>query len=152
MPRIAALLLLSLLTIGPTRAQQPDPGPRRAFTTVSLRLRENPSPDASVRLSIPARAVVDVGDCAEGWCAATYRGSDGYVAEAYLTFAQPLSTAVPTGRGYINSRGERVPSPTITRDGRPPAGATAQCRDGTYSFSRSRRGTCSHHGGVSLWL
>jgi len=33
-----------------------------------------------------------------------------------------------------------------------PAGATAQCRDGSYSFSASRRGTCSHHGGVSQWL
>jgi hypothetical protein len=33
-----------------------------------------------------------------------------------------------------------------------PQGATVQCRDGTYSFSRSRRGTCSHHGGVAKWL
>jgi len=33
-----------------------------------------------------------------------------------------------------------------------PAGATAECRDGTYSFSQSRRGTCSHHGGVAQWL
>jgi hypothetical protein len=24
--------------------------------------------------------------------------------------------------------------------------------DGTYSFSQSRRGTCSHHGGVAKWL
>ncbi|WP_289144502.1 DUF3761 domain-containing protein, partial [uncultured Bacteroides sp.] len=28
----------------------------------------------------------------------------------------------------------------------------ALCRDGTYSFSKSRRGTCSHHGGVAKWL
>lgn len=33
-----------------------------------------------------------------------------------------------------------------------PAGATAQCRDGTYSFSQHRSGTCSRHGGVSRWL
>ena len=33
-----------------------------------------------------------------------------------------------------------------------PAGATAQCRDGSYSFSQHRQGTCSHHGGVSRWL
>ncbi|MGA2644526.1 MAG: DUF3761 domain-containing protein [Candidatus Sulfotelmatobacter sp.] len=31
-------------------------------------------------------------------------------------------------------------------------GATAQCRDGSYSFSQSRRGTCSHHRGVAKWL
>ena len=34
----------------------------------------------------------------------------------------------------------------------PPAGATAQCNDGTYSFSQHRSGTCSHHGGVTRWL
>jgi hypothetical protein len=33
-----------------------------------------------------------------------------------------------------------------------PAGASALCRDGTYSYSAHRRGTCSHHGGVSVWL
>lgn len=34
----------------------------------------------------------------------------------------------------------------------PPTGATAQCRDGTYSYSQHRSGTCSHHGGVAKWL
>ena len=33
-----------------------------------------------------------------------------------------------------------------------PIGATAKCKDGSYSFSQTRRGTCSHHGGVSKWL
>ena len=33
-----------------------------------------------------------------------------------------------------------------------PRGATALCRDGTYSFSQHRSGTCSHHGGVARWL
>src|SRR3989454_10454864 len=33
-----------------------------------------------------------------------------------------------------------------------PTGATALCRDGTYSFSRHNSGTCSHHGGVAIWL
>ncbi|WP_218919521.1 DUF3761 domain-containing protein [Spirosoma rigui] len=51
---------------------------------------------------------------------------------------------------YKNSLGERVQSPTFYAA--PPAAATAECRDGTYSFSRSRRGTCSHHGGVKRWL
>lgn len=29
---------------------------------------------------------------------------------------------------------------------------TAICADGTYSYSQSRSGTCSHHGGVRTWL
>lgn len=33
-----------------------------------------------------------------------------------------------------------------------PTGVTAICRDGTYSYSQHRRGTCSHHKGVSQWL
>jgi hypothetical protein len=33
-----------------------------------------------------------------------------------------------------------------------PPGATALCRDGTYSYSKHHSGTCSHHGGVARWL
>ncbi len=51
---------------------------------------------------------------------------------------------------YVNTAGNTVCSPYAS-DG-VPAGATAQCQDGTYSYSQSRRGTCSHHGGVARWL
>jgi hypothetical protein len=34
----------------------------------------------------------------------------------------------------------------------PPAGATARCADGTFSYSLHHSGTCSHHGGVAQWL
>jgi hypothetical protein len=33
-----------------------------------------------------------------------------------------------------------------------PLGATARCRDGTYSISQDRRGTCSSNGGMAQWL
>ena len=33
-----------------------------------------------------------------------------------------------------------------------PVGATARCRDGTYSFSQHHQGACSHHRGVAEWL
>ena len=45
--------------------------------------------------------------------------------------------------------GETVQRPE--RDSRAPAGWTAVCRDGTYSFSENRRAACSSHGGVALW-
>jgi hypothetical protein len=55
-----------------------------------------------------------------------------------------------TNGTYVNAAGNTVckpeNSPTV------PAGATARCEDGTYSFSESRSGTCSHHGGVAEWL
>jgi hypothetical protein len=54
---------------------------------------------------------------------------------------------------YTNTEGNTVHSPAYnTEDSSVPSGASAQCRDGTYSFSQSRRGTCSHHGGVSSWF
>lgn len=64
--------------------------------------------------------------------------------------AEARSTSVCGGEYYINSRGNCVRRPV--QASRPPAGASARCRDGTYSFSQSRRGTCSHHGGVADWL
>lgn len=54
----------------------------------------------------------------------------------------------PSGT-YTNSDGHSVCSPHHSDT--KPSGASARCRDGTYSYSRSRRGTCSHHGGVAQW-
>jgi hypothetical protein len=51
---------------------------------------------------------------------------------------------------YVNSKRETVKRPETCSNA--PNGATAQCRDGSYSFSHTRRGTCSHHGGVAKWL
>jgi hypothetical protein len=63
------------------------------------------------------------------------------------------SESQPVGHGsYINIDGVRVQSPAHTKEGEQPVGASAQCRDGSYSFSRHHQGTCSHHGGVSRWL
>jgi Protein of unknown function (DUF3761) len=53
---------------------------------------------------------------------------------------------------YENSSGNEVHSPAYSNDNSAPAGATAQCGDGTYSFSQHHSGTCSHHGGVAQWL
>jgi hypothetical protein len=53
---------------------------------------------------------------------------------------------------YVNKSGHEVHSPAHSKSGTPPIGATAKCRDGTYSFSQHHTGTCSHHGGVSGWL
>lgn len=51
---------------------------------------------------------------------------------------------------YTNVSGHQVHRPAHADSA--PAGASARCSDGTYSFSEHRRGTCSHHGGVAGWL
>ncbi|CAB3759621.1 hypothetical protein LMG29542_03630 [Paraburkholderia humisilvae] len=53
---------------------------------------------------------------------------------------------------YRNSDGDTVHAPARSRSGKVPEGASARCRDDTYSFSRHRSGTCSGHGGVDAWL
>jgi resuscitation-promoting factor RpfB len=77
-----------------------------------------------------------------------------YVAPAAPAPAQaPAPAPAPatcTNGSYVNSAGNTVCRPAASAD--VPAGATAKCVDGVYSFSQSRRGTCSGHGGVATWL
>lgn len=64
---------------------------------------------------------------------------------------QPEQDNLSNSNYYVNSNGNAIHSPAYSNSG-VPAGATAQCRDGTYSFSQHRSGTCSYHGGVATWL
>jgi hypothetical protein len=65
----------------------------------------------------------------------------------------PAATSGSCSAGYYrNVSGACVHRPVRTQNNAVPAGATAQCRDGSYSFSQHARGTCSHHGGVARWL
>lgn len=62
------------------------------------------------------------------------------------------SPSLSNNNTYINGTGNTVQSPAYSTNGSVPPGATAECADGTYSFSQSARGTCSSHGGVYQWL
>lgn len=61
-----------------------------------------------------------------------------------------FSTAFASIGYYVNSNGTVVQSPTYSQS--VPKGASALCKDGTYSFSKHRSGTCSGHKGVKKWL
>jgi hypothetical protein len=93
------------------------------------------------------------------WTKINYSGKIGFVYSKYLinspfksTFSNNYDYNNPNSiaKYYTNSEGAKVQSPTYYN--RPPAGATAQCRDGTYSFSRNRRWTCARHGEVKRWM
>jgi hypothetical protein len=64
------------------------------------------------------------------------------------------SASLSNDNYYTNSDGNTVHSPAYNEEepDTAPAGASARCGDGTYSFSQHRSGTCSHHGGVAEWL
>jgi uncharacterized protein YraI len=124
------------------------------ITSTNLNLRSTPSTSGSVITVIPKGTKVEIdANCDCKWIAVNYDNKIGYVNSGYLE-SPPKHVANYSGNAtikyYTNSFGEKVQSPTYYNS--VPAGATALCRDGTYSFSRNRRGTCSHHGGVAKWL
>jgi hypothetical protein len=85
-----------------------------------------------------------------------YRGKAEIVLHSAASWYVPKAQSAPppqlsNDRHYTNSDGQQVHSPAYSPGGAPP-NATAQCTDGTYSFSQHRSGTCSHHGGVAKWL
>jgi Protein of unknown function (DUF3761) len=147
-------LVLSAVLVTPSRPTPvgPDSG-SVAFTTATVWLRASPTFTAATKrvALLPRGAQVQIIRCQDQACNVQFRRLQGYIARELLR-ATPAPSPVDPGRGYINSRGQWIPSPAQTVDGQAPDGATAQCRDGSYSFSQSRRGTCSWHGGVLEWL
>jgi uncharacterized protein YraI len=132
------------------------------YTSTNLNLRSGPGTSYTILATIPASTSVEMEeDCTCTWIKVSYQGTIGYVSSKYLTNNKDSKNVSSKGKGYkgnssssggyyTNSDGERVPSPRYSE--KIPAGATALCRDGTYSFSRNRKGTCSHHGGVARWI
>jgi len=70
------------------------------------------------------------------------------------TYSHPTTDEadLASHRHYRNKDGQDVHAPSKSKAGKAPDGASAQCRDGSYSFSQHRRGTCSRHGGIAQWL
>jgi Protein of unknown function (DUF3761) len=67
----------------------------------------------------------------------------------------PTPTHTPTHTPTPTPTPTHSPTPPPTTHITPPptpySGPTAICNDGTYSYSQTRSGTCSHHGGVRQW-
>lgn len=61
------------------------------------------------------------------------------------------ATVPPTTRAPVTTPRTAAPPPPTSPATTPGNGATALCRDGTYSYSQHASGTCSHHGGVAVW-
>jgi hypothetical protein len=121
-------------------------------TLLRVRLHLTPAADSQVVATVSAGVRLSVDSCSESWCTTSWNGAHVWVAKRYLgPPKRGFSGPTHTGKGYINSDGQWVPSPQQSPSG-PPPGASAQCNDGSYSFSTHRRGTCSHHGGVRRWL
>jgi uncharacterized protein YraI len=67
-----------------------------AVTTSNVNLREGPSTDYPVIMTLPASAAVDVEGCAQGWCKVDYSGAAGWMSEDYLQgLASPPTIVLP---------------------------------------------------------
>jgi hypothetical protein len=66
----------------------------------------------------------------------------------------PATTKAAPGAAPKTSAdaGTRLPEkPVKVAPAGAPEGATAKCKDGTFSHSKTHTGACSHHGGVAEW-
>ena len=158
----AGLLWASLIYTQTRPAAPPDgASPARALKVPAAPPGATPQPSpSSAHKSTQrlARKRAQAGAAAESADAAVddEKADDEESSSAAPSHQYPPAQTPAAGGGtsddyYTNTHSRRVHRPVFSESG-PPAGATAQCADGTYSFSQSRRGTCSHHGGVSRWL
>ena len=65
-------------------------------------------------------------------------------ASASASPAAPATTSTASAASASSYKGK-----SITTDS---AGATGQCRDGTYTHATHHSGACSRHGGVAKWM
>jgi hypothetical protein len=80
-------------------------------------------------------------------CLARSRGYWPAHARNYAAVVTRYAGATCKRHYYKNVSGTCVHSPTSNS-----IGATAKCRDETYSYSQHVSGTCSRHGGVARWI
>ena len=71
-------------------------------------------------------------------------------APAAVPAAAPAAPAAPASAAKSSVAAKSAPVQAASNTD--PTGATAKCKDGTYSKSKHHSGTCSSHGGVAEWL
>lgn len=114
---------------------------------------------AAVALSGPALAKGNpqMKACAAKWDAMKKAGQTGgqtYKQFSTTCLSSGTQSAPPTAPAPESpSAPPAKPSAAATASAAgAPAGATAKCKDGTYSMSAHHSGSCSHHGGVAQFL
>lgn len=72
-------------------------------------------------------------------------------AKAPAAPAAPAATPAAASETRTTATHTMTTSKTTATNSAGPNGATAQCKDGTYSHSAHRSGTCAGHKGVATW-
>ena len=121
-------------------------------STTSAATAAPASSQAAADLQTLASTAPEIFDAspADGSEAAADDSDDDQSASSDDADASGTSDATCDDDSYLSSDGDCVHRPVAAATA--PESASAQCNDGTYSFSEHRSGTCSHHGGVAEWL
>ena len=85
------------------------------------------------------------------WMAAEEPAAAPKAKSAAPVAAPAAGTPAAAPKARTASAPAKSSTPTAA-DPSSPEGATARCKDGTYSHSQQHAGACSHHGGVGQWL
>ena len=78
--------------------------------------------------------------------------SHGGVKTWYGDSAAATPAAPSSKTATSTSRAPRPPRASASTPAATPTGAAAQCKDGSYSSTKTRSGACAGHGGVATWL
>jgi hypothetical protein len=138
----SAFLVGSALLAGCGAIDTPPATPLTTSTTPTSSATPTPTtPPPSTTIQVSTEAPVTV---------PTKVATPTKVAAPATTRAASKPATSCTGDYYRNVDGDCIHRPAPADSA--PSGATAHCKDGTYSFSANRRGTCSGHDGVATWL
>ena len=115
-------------------------------------LRQTPAGGGRVVEALPRGSSVEVIRQKGAWFYVRSGASKGWMHGNTIRYENASDSPPTTTRAEYPAY--KTPAKTDSKTGGDianPSGATAKCRDGTLSYSRNRRGTCSHHGGVAVW-
>jgi len=118
--------------------------PTLLYAQRELNVRSGPGTDYPVVRTLSRGDAVEVGEAdGRGWARVGGATSNEYVYRPSRALRSDPPSPTESKPTRKQSRAEEA---EVSH-----AGATAMCRDGSLSYSAHRRGTCSHHGGVSVW-
>jgi hypothetical protein len=133
--------LLAIAFAMPSFAADPAPTTCKDGTTTTSTGKGTCSGHGGIQKATKAKTAAAATTAAPATAAAAAPAA----APAATPAAAPSTTAAKTATATKSA-------PTAAASNTDPTGATAKCKDGTYSKSTHRSGTCSSHGGVAEWL
>ncbi len=146
---LLAVIGVGTVTIGAAAASNPQSSQPQPSVQTQTQQTAKPTPVVTKKTETQTKAVpyqsspVDDANLAVGTTQTRTAGVDGVET---ITYEVTLTDGQETSRTQTSDTVTTPPVNEVISKG------TKQPADGRYSFSQTRSGTCSHHGGVARWL